>query len=161
MSLSEQKKKILGYIREGRNTNAAFADILGISSPQANLFAEELEQEGYVVRKSYIGIERFNWLLTDNGVKQLDPLSENESKLIEAGINLNQLKIIAYASQHPGAIAGQICDYLKIPGGEMVTNLCHLVDNGFVVDSGIIRRKTTVTEKGQAILEKFADSVNA
>ena len=159
MSISEPKKKILGYIRDGRNTLAAFTDNLGLPAPRVNQMAEELEQEGYVVHKGFIGIERFNWLLTDKGAAELDPLSEEESKLLEAGINLNQFRILSYTVQHPGALAGEICDKVKIPGGEMVSNLSYLVDNGYVTDSGLIRRRNSVTDKGAEVVKKFSGQI--
>lgn len=162
MSLSVNEKKILDYIRQGRNTLADFTDNLMIPAPKANILAEQLEQSGYIVRAGYVGAERFNWLLTDKGVDELDPLPENDFKLInEAGINMNQLKILTYTKDNPNVLAGQICDNMGLCGNEMVSDLCFLVDHSFLNEGGLIRRKFTITEKGSEIAKKYADLLKA
>lgn len=157
MSLSVNEKKILGYIREGRNSNADFTDNLGISAPNANLICEGLEQEGYIVRQTINKITRFNWLLTDKGVAELEPLSAEEQQLLdEGGINMQQYKILAYTVNHANVQAGEIVR--DVPGmltQEMVSNLTYLVDNGYLVEGGTIRRKVTITDKGLATFKKF------
>ena len=160
MSLNVNEKKILGYIRDGRNTTACFTDNLGIPAPVANQIAENLEQNGYVRRVAYLGINRFNWLLTDKGVAELEPLSADESRLLtEAGINMSQYKILTYASNHPQALAGEICSNMNLDPNEMVSNLSFLVDRKLLIEGGLIRRKVSITEKGSQVLRKFSDTI--
>lgn len=158
--LNTTELKILGFIREGRNCLADFADILMVSSPEANHIAEKLELEGYVVREAYVGIGQFNWLLTDKGAGELSPLSAEEKMLLEeTGITLNQYKILVYADAHPKSLVGQICKDAELPGNEMVPDLCFLVDHGFLLDGGLARRNVSTTEKGATVVKKFKDTV--
>lgn len=160
MSLNAQQKKILDYIRQGRNSLADFTDNLSIPAPKVNLIAEDLEQKGYIVRKSLTGLERFNWLLTDKGVEELDPLPEAEMILLnEAGVNMNQFKILTYAKEHPDALAGEICANMKLNGNEMISDLCFLVDHKFLTEGGMIRRKVSLTDKGAEVLKKLSSKV--
>lgn len=160
MTLGRNEKRILNFIREGRNSLADFTDNLGIPAPVANRIAEQMEQEGYIVRASYKGIARFNWLLTDKGVAELDPLSSYEIRLLnEYGINMNQYKILTYAKTHPKAMAGEICEKMNLNAREMISDLCYLVDHKLLNEVGIIRRKVTITDKGAAIITLFESSI--
>ena len=160
MSLSANEKKILGYIREGRNSNADFTDNLGISAPNANLLCEGMEQEGYITRVSLKGINRFNWYLTDKGVAELDPLAGDAALVLEeGGINLAQFKILSYAKDHPQVQAGEIVREMKLDGKEMVSDLCFLVDHAYLKEGGLIRRNVTITDKGLATVKKFEGKV--
>ena len=119
-----------------------------------------LEQQGYVRRVAYLGINRFNWLLTDKGVAELDPLAEDEIHLLnEAGINISQYKILTYAAKHESALAGEICNNMELDPKEMVSNLSYLVDQKYLNESGLIRRKVSITDKGAAVVKQFADTV--
>ena len=160
MSLNANEKKILGYIRDGRNTTACFTDNLGIPAPVANNIAEGLEQAGYIRRVAYLGINRFNWLLTDKGVAELPPLDADESRLLtEAGINMSQYKILTYVESHPNALAGEICQNMKLDPNEMVSNLSFLVDSLLLTEGGLIRRKVSITNKGSQVVKQFADTI--
>lgn len=160
MSLNDNEKRILGYIRDGRNTTACFTDNLGIPAPVANNIAEGLEQNGYIRRVAYLGINRFNWLLTDKGVAELPPLSADEARLLtEAGINLSQYKILTYVNSHPMALAGEICQNMQLDPNEMVSNLSFLVDTKLLTEGGLIRRKVAITDKGTQVVKQFADSI--
>ena len=158
MSLGVNEKKILGYIRDGRNSVACFADNLGIPAPVANEICEELEQNGYVCRVAYLGINRFSWLLTDKGVAELPELDPVESRLLtEGGINISQYKILAYSNENPQALAGEICNKMELNPNEMVSNLSFLVDSGLLNESGLIRRKVSITAAGVEMVKKFSD----
>lgn len=161
MSLNDNEKRILGYIRDGRNTTACFTDNLGIPAPVANNIAEGLEQAGYIRRVAYLGINRFNWLLTDKGVAELPPLDADEARLLtEAGINLSQYKILTYVSSHPNALAGEICQNMQLDPNEMVSNLSFLVDTKLLTEGGLIRRKVAITDKGTQVVKQFSGSIN-
>ncbi len=152
--LNWREKKILNFIREGRNTLVDFSDNLGITAPIANNIAEQLEQDGYIVRVEYKGINRFNWLLTDMGAAELDPLNADEIRLLnEGGINMSQYKILTYVKTHPKVIAGEICEKMKLNKNEMISDLCYLIGRKLLTESGIIRRKVTITEKGIETME--------
>ena len=156
MSLSSNEKRILELIREGRNSNADFTDSIGISAPNANLLCEGMEQEGYITRKSWNGIERFNWLLTDKGAAELEPLSaEAERLLLEGGINMEQYKILAYCTKHAKVQGGELVRDIKSDAKNLVSNLCYLVDNGYLSEGGLIRRQVTITDKGLKTFKKF------
>lgn len=156
MSLKRYEIEILNYIREGRNSLADFTDNLGIPAPIANKIAEKLEQETYIVRASYIGIERFNWLLTDKGVSQLDPLSEYEMRLLKEGcINITQYKILTYVGENPKSLVNDICEKMKINRNDIIPNLCYLVDHKLLYEVGIIRWKVSITERGEKIASLF------
>lgn len=162
MSLTTDYIKILEYIRDGRNTTASFSDNLAIPAPIANRYAEELEQEGYVRRVSYYGITRFNWLLTDKGVSVLTPLSPDESRLLtEAGINMNQYKILSYVNNNPASLVDDISDKKGLDPREMVSNLSLLVDKKLLNEIGLIRRRLTITDSGRQVVEKFANEIKA
>ena len=156
MNLNKNEKKILSYIREGRNTLADFTDNLGISAPQANNIAENLENQDFIIKESYTGIKRYNFLLTDKGAKELTQLSEIEKELLtKESINLNQYKILKYTSVNPNAIAGVIAEKLNIPAMELISDLRYLVDKGLMKESGILRRKVSVFPKGVEIVNNY------
>ena len=156
MSLSANEKKILDLIREGRNSNADFTDSIGISAPAANLLCEGMEQAGYVTRMSWNGIERFNWLLTDKGVAELEPLSkEEEHLLLEGGINMEQYKILAYCTKHDKVQGGELVRDIKSDAKQLVSNLCYLVDHGYLSEGGLVRRHVSITSKGTATFKNF------
>ncbi len=155
MSLKKNEKKILDYIREGRNTLADFTDNLNISAPEANRIAEELEINGYIVREEYTGIRSFNYLLTDKGVSELTDLSEQEKDLLTTeSINMNQYKILDYVKDKHGVIAATIAEALEIPPMELISDLCFLVNKEFVKETGLLRRKITINAKGLGLLER-------
>jgi SSS family solute:Na+ symporter len=160
MTLNSHEKKILNFIREGRNSLADFTDNLGLPAPVVNKMAEQMEQQGYVVRASLTGISRFNWFLTDQGVAELDPLNADEIRLLsEGGINMNQYKILVYAKAHPKAKAGEICDKMRLNRNEMVSDLCYLVDRRLLKEVGIIRRKVMIASKGEETIKKFENCI--
>lgn len=159
VNIGRIEKRILNYIREGRNSLADFTDNLGIPAPVANRIAEQMEQDGFIVRASSKGIARFNWLLTDKGVAELDPLTAYEIRLLnEYGINMNQYKILTYAKAHPKALAGEICEKMNLNGREMTSDLCYLVDHKLLNEVGIIRRKVIIADKGAEIIKLFENS---
>lgn len=160
MTLNRNEQKILNFIREGRNSLADFTDNLGMPAPIVNKIAEQMEQQNYIVRASLRGISRFNWLLTDKGVAELDPLNAEETLLLNrGGINMNQYKILLYASAHPKVQAGEICDKMKLNRNEMVSDLCYLVDRKLLKDVGIIRRKVMIESKGKETLKIFENVI--
>jgi len=159
-ALRRNEKKILNFIREGRNSLADFTDNLGIPAPVVNNIAEQLEQDGYIVRVRYTGIARFNWLLTDKGVAELDPLNADEICLLNCGINMNQCKILTYAKTHPKALASEICEKMNLSRKEMTSDLCYLVDHKLLIEVGIIRRKVSISEKGEGII-KLIDNLKS
>lgn len=160
ITLNRNEKKILNFIREGRNSLVDFTDNLGLPAPIVNKIAEQMEQQDYIVRASLKGISRFNWLLTDKGVAELDPLNAEETLLLnQGGINMNQYKILVYARAHPKALVGEICDKMKLNRNEMVSDLCYLVDRKLLKDVGIIRRKVIIESKGQDTLKIFENVI--
>ncbi len=160
MNIGWREKNILNFIREGRNSLVDFSDNLGITAPHANNIAEQLEQDGYIVRVGYKGINRFNWLLTDKGVSELDPLNADEIRLLnEGGINMGQYKILIYVNTHPKVLAGEICEKMNLNRNEMISDLCFLIDRKLLTEGGIIRRKVTITEKGIETIKLLEKSV--
>lgn len=153
--MTAQELKILSYIREGKCNLVDFADSMSISAPAANNIAEKLEQEGYIVRKSYTGIDSFTYLLTDKGVNELPELSAEEAKYIEAGICKNQYIILAYLAGVEKVVPGQIVKEADLNGPEIVADVSHLVEKGLVADSGQIRRYISITEAGRNLLKKI------
>lgn len=156
MALSKNEKKVLDYIREGRNTLADFTDNLGISAPQANDMLENLEMQGYVVKEDYNGIKRFNFLLTDKGVQELSELSEEERELLtKESINLNQFKILKYTADRPNSMAADIAKDLDIPAMELISDLRYLVDKGLLNEAGTLRRKVSLSANGAELLKRY------
>src|SRR6056297_2916524 len=148
MELNKNEKKILGYIREGRNTLADFTDNLGVSAPEANNIAEKLEKEGFIVKEAYSGNKRYNFLLTDEGVEQLSDLTDDEKELLSnEGINMSQLKILKHTKANPDLIAAQIAEKIDIPAMELISDLRYLVDRGMLKEKGVLRRKVEILPK--------------
>ncbi|MDW7669205.1 MAG: hypothetical protein SCJ93_10305 [Bacillota bacterium] len=161
MNLNKNEKRILGYIREGRNTLADFTDNLGVSAPEANNIAEKLEKDGFIVKKSYTGQERFNFLLTDEGVEKLSDLTEDEKELLSnEGINMSQLKILKHTKENPNIIAAQIAEKIDIPAMELISDLRYLVDRGMLKEKGILRRKVEILPKGEEVITKYQDRLS-
>ncbi len=160
--MKDQELKILAYIREGKCNLVDFADCLHISAPAANYILEDLEKNGYVVRRSYTGINSFSYDLTDKGVAELPALNEKEAALINAGISAEQYKMLAYlAKATEPTLTGKVVKEAGLNTAEFVSNVTHLVSAGMVADSGIIRRRISITEKGKAVVKKLADVVSA
>lgn len=160
--MKDQELKILAYIREGKCNLVDFADCLRISAPAANYIMEDLEQNGYVVRRSYTGINSFTYDLTDKGVAELPALSDKDAALVKEGISAEQCKMLAYlAKATEPTLTGKVVKEAGLSTAEFVSNVTHLVDAGLVADSGIIRRRISITEKGKALVKKLANVVSA
>lgn len=157
MNLTKNEKNMLRYIREGRNTLADFTDNLGISAPEANNLAEKLESQNLIVKQSYTGIQRYNFLLTDKGAEELPQLSEVETELLtKEGININQYRILRYTVNHPQVMAAIIAKELKIPAMELISDLRYLVDKGMMKESGVLRRKVSVFPEAKTIVDRYS-----
>lgn len=155
MTVKKNEKKILDFIREGRNTLADFTDNLGISAAEVNKIAEEMENNGYIVKEDYTGISSFNFLLTDKGVEELSQLSEEEKDLLTTeGINMNQFKVLTHLLGKEDIVAATVAQELEIPPMELISDLCYLVNKGLIRESGLLRRKIEILPKGSELVER-------
>jgi len=68
-----------------------------------------------------------------------------------------QFKVLTYLSKTASGLAGEICKAMDLDPQEIVSNLSTLVDQRYINESGLIRRKLSITDKGTEIMKQFSD----
>jgi hypothetical protein len=154
-STPELLAAIRGLIREGRTRTDELADSLGLSAVDTERIVRAAEKHGDVTRRSYTGSGLYTILLADQGVEKLPPLSDREARLARHDLTERDLEVLRFVAEEGRCNAGTILDGLTDPPEpmELIPVLTHLVREGYLYESGILRRYVEVSAAGTEALE--------
>lgn len=159
--LNELEIKILSLIREGSNTMAEIIDTVNIESERINKIVEKLDLDRYIEREGLIMEKFWQFALTPKGEEALPALPESEEKMLaEHGVIQKDIDMLRKVER-----SGKIGSIALIAGEGRVEldvqldlnkSIVKLLKYGYLNQSGFLRRKVELSEKGRALLSAFA-----
>jgi SSS family solute:Na+ symporter len=144
-------------IRIGHQYLADISDGLKVDAKLSNLSIEKLDQGGYIERAGLVGSKSFTYNLTEKAIDVLPQLSEIDSKMIEDYLVPKYYKFMEMAENSPEKIAKFAKEY-NMASLQMSSMVSHLNRRGYIKETGIFKRQVEITEKGKAMIQKYAVS---
>lgn len=151
--LTDFEIKILAMIRSGFDTMGEITDILGVDSSISNKAIESLDQKRYIIRDSIKGSGFYKFRISENGLKVLPILSRSENNLLEMNLTDEEYGILEAISKSNE----DLYRHVKVNGYgslEFSVFVAKLIKNGYLVESGLMKRKIKLSSSGESVLNK-------
>lgn len=144
-------------LREGRTRMDAIADSLELSAVDTERLVSAAEQHGDVTREGYRGRDLYTIQLTEQGAEKLPPLSDREAHLARYSLTRRDADVLRAVDDLGRCSAAAIRDRLDDNCSPMalIPIVTHLVRQGYLDESGLLRRYVEVTDSGLAVLESI------
>lgn len=141
-------------VNEGRSRMDELADGLGLSAVDTERLVRVAEKRGDVRRAGYTGRSLYTVRLTEQGKKSLSALSGREAALAEHRLNGLDYAVLSVVAEEGRCTASTVRSRLDEPPSPtgLIPVLTHLVREGYLDESGLLRRYVTVTDAGEGVL---------
>jgi len=158
ITLNDDDKKILRYLQQGFKTNAELMDITSWAGEYLSVVVEKLDEAGYIKRDGIKRLAFWKYDITEKGTEFLPELSASEAALQKYGLSDQDIKYlkslervgkqnvtdhIYSLSDKPQEQKDAMCSFLK------------LIRDGYVKETGFIRRFMTITDSGDELLSRL------
>lgn len=155
-SLPDKEKNVLTLIHYGYDTMAEISDMLGVDSSISNQIIEDLDKQHLIRRRKYSGPGFYTFYIPANVSPHLY-LEEVDSKF--ANDKLTEDDYLFLEKLEGGfAMLTKHLQQNNIDSLMASAILSKLIKQGFLVESGLWRRKVTLSSSGKDILKKYANS---
>lgn len=152
-SLGEEDKLVLSFIHYGYDTMAEISDMLGVDSSISNKIIEDLDRRNLISRKSYSGPGFYTFYIPSNVdsnlyLEGIGGKFINERLTEEDYVFLQKLEVGF----------DQLNNYLQKSGIDTLKAsaiLSKLIKQGYLIESGLWRRKVTLSSSGKELLQKY------
>lgn len=155
VTLDDFDKQVLSLIRLGHCYQADITDYMGVDSAKAAASVEKLDQGGLIVRAGMIATKFYTFSITEKGEAALAPLSGTEAEMAKDKVSPMYVDLLTIVANNPEKQAEFIKKY-SIRSMQMAAISSHLTRQGYIIEGGIFKRKLRITEKGAAIVQKYA-----
>lgn len=158
-SVDEAIDELLSLVREGRTHLDELTDSLGITAVKAEELVRAAEQTGLVVRPGYSGMNLYTVELTTAGESRLPELSPREQALAEHDMNDRDYRVLQIVADRGKSSTKEILSALdeNLAPMKLIPVVNHLVQEGYLAESGLWRRYVTVTDTGQQALGALSE----
>jgi len=156
-STDELLSDLRRLLREGRNRMDELADSLGLSAVDTERLIRAAEQAGDVTRDGYTGLGLYTVRLTDQGAGKLPELSEREEELARHTLAERDLRVLVAVGEKRCSMA-EVRERMDepLPPVELVPVVTHLVREGYLDESGLLRRYVELTPEGREVVSELA-----
>lgn len=147
--------QVLAMIRNGHQYLADISDGLKVDAKISNHSIEKLDQGGYIERAGLTGSKFFTFNVTEKANEVLPKLDDTEAKMIVDYLNPKYIKFLEVAESNPDKI-GKFAKENNMASLQMSSMISHLTRRGYIVEKGMFKRQVEITEKGKAMVQKYA-----
>lgn len=152
----DNKTKIMRAAGVGRNTLAHFVDIIEADCKTVSNLVEELINEGLLKRKGDFYLDAITFELTDEALKKVRPLTEEDTKYSKYGLSGKDVDILAMMEGKAEPMGMKaIQDKSGLSPGEAISTITYLSEKGLIKDKGFFRRKVMISERGKSLLTEI------
>jgi len=154
-STDELLSDLRQLIHEGRNQMDELADSLGLSAVDTERLVRAAEMRGDVTRDGYSGLWMYTVRLTEQGADRLPEMTERDKRLAEYGLAERDLKVLAAIKNLDSECTMiEIREEMNQPPRpvELIPVITHLVREGYLEESGLLRRRVELTRQGEVTL---------
>ena len=155
VKLDDFDKQVLGLIRLGHCYQADITDYMGVDSAKAAGSVEKLDQGGLIVRAGMTGTKFYTFSITEKGEAALGVLSGTEAEMAKDYVNPMYVELLSIVKNNPDKQAEFVKKY-GIKSMQMAAISSHLTRRGYIIEGGLFKRKLRITDKGAAIVAKYA-----
>jgi len=159
---SELLEALLGLLREGRTRLDELADGVGLSGVDTERLVRAAELQGDVARDGYTGERLYTVRITDQGLAKLPPLTEREATLAEYDLAERDVDVLVAVAAAGPCTASTIRERMTDPLDPvaLIPVMTHLVREGYLDESGLLRRYVAITPVGQEALDDIGGGVS-
>lgn len=142
-------------LREGRTRTDELADSLELSAVDTERLVRAAERLGDVTRAGYTGSDLYTIRLTDDGAAKLPEPTDREARLAEYNLADRDVDVLRAVDAAGRCTASTVRERLDEPRSpmELIPILTHLVREGYLEESGLLRRYVEVSADGRSVLE--------
>ena len=155
VKLDDFDKQVLGLIRLGHCYQADITDYMGVDSAKAAGSVEKLDQGGLIVRAGMTGTKFYTFSITEKGEAALGVLPGTEAEMAKDYVNPMYVELLSIVKNNPDKQAEFVKKY-GIKSMQMAAISSHLTRRGYIIEGGLFKRKLRITDKGAAIVAKYA-----
>jgi predicted transcriptional regulator len=150
--------ELLALVREGRTYMDEIADSLGVTAVKAEELVRVAERAGLLVRRGYSGMNLYEVELTRQGDERLPELSEREATLAEHDLNELDYQVLRTVDDLGKSSSKSILTHLErdLAPMKLIPIVNHLVQVGYLSESGLWRRYVAITTAGEETLEALS-----
>ncbi|MFZ5634896.1 MAG: sodium:solute symporter family transporter [Bacillota bacterium] len=152
--LDETDYKVLDLIRYGYRYMSEITDALKTDSRVSNQSVEKLDRGGYIKRQGKWGSAFYTFAITPLGESVLPQLEESQREMVKDGIMPDHLDVLKAAGQEPEKIT-RLTEEKGWSSLELASVVSHLINQGYLKETGIWRRILLLTEKGRQVMQKY------
>ena len=155
VKLDDMDRQVLELLRIGHSYQADITDYLGVDSSKAAASIEKLDQGGYLMREGLIATKFYTYSITEKGLAALPALSGTEAEMAKDFVSPMYVELLQLVKNDPEKQA----EFVKkngIRSMQMAAISSHLTRRGYIVEGGLFKRKLHITDKGAAIVAKYA-----
>lgn len=153
IDLSDEEKKVLTFIHYGYDTMAEISDMLSVDSSVSNAIVESLDKKQFIVRQKYSGPGFYTFSINENmPIKHFLP-TEGRS-FMDDRLTVDDYSFLEKLEQGMNTLN----EYVKtseIDSLHASAILAKLIKQGYMIESGLWRRKVSLSQKGKDILKKY------
>lgn len=154
--LTEDDKRILGYIQEGHDVMSELFDLTGWNGERINLCIERLDENRYIERDGLRGANFWSFTITDKGAQALPSLDPEAGKLAKLGLCPRDLEVLRICKQAGKARATTIISNTKADVNTQIDyagSVVKLVRRGYLNESGFLKRIIEISPTGEQLLQ--------
>ena len=155
VQVNDFDKQVMSLIRVGHCYQADITDYLGVDSSKAAESIEKLDQGGYIIREGMTGTKFFTYSLSDKGEAALPKLEGKAAEMNKDFVNELYVELLGIVKSNPEKQA-EFVKKNEIRSMQMAAISSHLTRRGYIVEGGLFKRKLRITDKGAAIVAKYA-----
>ncbi|WP_026074147.1 MarR family transcriptional regulator [Brevibacillus massiliensis] len=159
--MSPEQKQVLTFIREGFHMMAEITDLLNVDSFVTNELIEELEQQGYIRRKSTAGIGFYQFYLTKRADALFMPSDRREADRLSQGINRLDLELLQFFQEEPDYSHEQLCERFPVDNHVLAGHMMKLIRQGYLEQTGIFRMRVKLSRGGESLIQKWQVSTHS
>lgn len=154
--LNDHDRIILKHIQNGFKRNAQLMDITGWPGEVLNETIERLDESGYIQRDSLKGLGFWKFSLTKKGTSAIPPIEAKNHSLQQYDL-VDQDMVYLKTLENLGKV--NMTDHIyKIASDanaqkDAMASFMKLINNGFVDESGFIRRYMAISASGSQLLK--------
>jgi SSS family solute:Na+ symporter len=155
VTLGETETEILKMLRIGHLYMSDLTDALGVDSKTSGAAIENLDQGGYIVRRSMTGSGFYTFDITEKGLSVLPEMTDEETKLAKEYLCPLYLDLLKVVQNEPEKQA-EFVQKNGIRSMRMSAICSHLTRRGYVTEGGLFKRKLQLTDKGRSMIAQFS-----
>lgn len=153
IELSDDEKRVMTYIHYGYDTMAEISDMLGVDSSVSNVFVENLDKKQFIQRKRYSGPGFYTFYIQKDVPIELYLPVEGRNYMD------NQLTVEDFSFlekiQDGLHVLNKYIQQTDLDSLHASAILSKLIKQGYLVESGLWRRKVSLSAKGREVIKKY------